>query len=182
LQLGLPKFEIKYIRMKIEKNKVITITYILSKNNVHGELIQEVTKDKPFVILFGVGALLPKFEENLAGLAKGETFGFTLSSKEGYGEKTSEAIVDLDKSIFEIDGEIDHEILKVGANIPMQNENGHPLSGIVLELAEHTVKMDFNHPLAGQALYFTGEVLDVREASREELSHGHVHGDGGHHH
>ncbi|MFH0999883.1 MAG: FKBP-type peptidyl-prolyl cis-trans isomerase [Bacteroidota bacterium] len=168
--------------MKIGKNKVISMTYILSKENVHGELIQEVTKDKPFVVLFGAGALLPKFEENLGGLSVGDSFGFSLSSADAYGEKSDEAIVDLDKSIFEDNGEIDYNFLKIGANIPMQNENGHHLNGHVLEIAERTVKMDFNHPLAGQALYFTGEVLDVREASREELSHGHVHGDGGHHH
>ncbi|HAG17131.1 MAG TPA: peptidylprolyl isomerase [Bacteroidales bacterium] len=168
--------------MKVGKNKVITMTYILSKDDVNGELVQEVTKDKPFVVLFGAGSLLPKFEENLEGLSIGDTFGFSLSSAEGYGEKTPEAIVDLDKQIFEFEGEIDEEFLKVGANIPMQNEEGHPLTGLVLEIGEDFVKMDFNHPLAGQTLYFTGEIVDVREASEEELDHGHVHGHGGHHH
>jgi len=170
------------MQMKVGKNKVVGMTYILSKDDVNGELVQEVTKDKPFVVLFGVGALLPKFEENLDGLAVGDTFNFALSSEEGYGEKTPEAIVDLDKKIFEIEGKIDEEFLKVGANIPMQNENGQPLTGLVLEIAENSVKMDFNHPLAGQGLYFTGEVVEVREASAEEMEHGHVHGDGGHHH
>lgn len=168
--------------MKVGKNKVITMTYILSKDDVNGELVQEVTKDKPFVVLFGAGSLLPKFEENLEGLSIGDTFGFSLSSAEGYGEKTPEAIVDLDKQIFEFEGEIDEEFLKVGANIPMQNEEGHPLTGLVLEIGEDFVKMDFNHPLAGQTLYFTGEIVDVRQASEEELDHGHVHGHGGHHH
>lgn len=168
--------------MKVGKNKVIGMTYILSKDNVSGELVQEVSKDKPFVVLFGAGALLPKFEENLDGLSIGDTFSFTLTSDEGYGEKTPEAIVDLDKKIFEFDGKIDEDFLKVGANIPMQNEQGHPLTGLVLEVNEDTVKMDFNHPLAGQTLYFTGEVVEVREATAEELEHGHVHGDGGHQH
>lgn len=168
--------------MKVGKNKVISMTYVLTKNDVNGELVQEVTKDKPFVVLFGVGALLPKFEENLDGLAVGDNFGFALSSEEGYGEKTPDAIVDLDKKIFELDGKIDDEFLFVGATIPMQNEQGHPLTGQVLEIGENTVKMDFNHPLAGESLYFTGEVLEVREASAEEMEHGHVHGEGGHHH
>ncbi|MDA3905679.1 MAG: FKBP-type peptidyl-prolyl cis-trans isomerase [Bacteroidales bacterium] len=168
--------------MKVEKNKVIGMTYILSKDDVNGELVQEVSKDKPFVVLFGVGALLPIFEENLEGLAVGDTFSFALSSEEGYGEKTPEAIVDLDKKIFEVEGKVDDEFLKVGANIPMQNEQGHPLNGLVLEIGEDKVKMDFNHPLAGQGLYFTGEVVEVREASAEELEHGHVHGAGGHQH
>lgn len=168
--------------MKIGKNKVVGMTYILSKDTVEGELVQEVTKDKPFVVLFGVGALLPKFEENLEGLAVGDTFNFALTSEEGYGEKTPEAIVDLDKKIFEVEGKVDEEFLKVGATIPMQNEHGQPLNGLVLEVAENTVKMDFNHPLAGQGLFFTGEVVEVREASAEEIEHGHVHGVGGHHH
>lgn len=168
--------------MKVGDNKVISMTYILTKDDVNGELVQEVTKDRPFVVLFGAGALLPKFENNLNGLAVGDTFSFSLTSEEGYGEKTPEAIVDLDKKIFEFEGKIDEEFLKVGANIPMQNEHGHPLTGVVLEISETSVKMDFNHPLAGQALHFTGEVLDIRNATAEEMEHGHVHGDGGHHH
>ncbi|MCD6090734.1 MAG: FKBP-type peptidyl-prolyl cis-trans isomerase [Bacteroidales bacterium] len=168
--------------MKVGKNKVVGMIYILSKDDINGELVQEVSKDKPFVVMFGVGALLPKFEENLEGLAVGDTFNFSLTSEEGYGEKTPEAIVDLDKKIFEVEGNIDEEFLKVGASIPMQNEQGHPLNGLVLEITDNTVKMDFNHPLAGQGLYFTGEVVEVREASAEELEHGHVHGDGGHQH
>lgn len=168
--------------MKVGKNKVVGMTYILSKDDVNGELVQEVSKDKPFVVLFGVGALLPKFEENLEGLAVGDTFSFSLTSAEGYGEKIPDAVVDLDKKIFEVEGKIDEEFLKVGANIPMQNDQGHPLNGLVLEIGENSVKMDFNHPLAGQGLYFTGEVVEVREASAEELEHGHVHGAGGHHH
>lgn len=168
--------------MKIGKNKVVGMTYILSKDNIEGELVQEVSKDKPFVVLFGIGALLPKFEENLDGLAVGDTFNFALTSEEGYGEKTPEAIVDLDKKIFEVEGKIDEEFLKVGASVPMQNEHGQPLNGLVLEVAENTVKMDFNHPLAGQGLFFTGEVVEVREASAEEIEHGHAHGVGGHQH
>lgn len=168
--------------MKVGKDKVVGMTYILSKDNVEGELVQEVSKDKPFVVLFGVGALLPKFEENLEGLAVGDAFNFALTSEEGYGEKTTEAIVDLDKKIFEVEGKIDKEFLKAGSSIPMTNENGQPLNGLVLEVAENTVKMDFNHPLAGQGLFFTGEVVEVREASAEEIEHGHVHGAGGHHH
>jgi FKBP-type peptidyl-prolyl cis-trans isomerase SlyD len=64
----------------------------------------------------------------------------------------------------------------------MQDQHGNPLEGLVLEIGEDTVKMDFNHPLAGKHLHFSGEVLDVREASAEETEHGHVHGPHGHHH
>lgn len=158
------------------------MTYILSENDVKGNLIQEVTKDQPFVTLFGAGALLPKFENELEGLQVGDSYGFALTSQEGYGEVNPQAVVELDKKIFEVDGKIDEEMLKVGNTIPMQNDQGQPLSGLVKEIKEDKVVMDFNHPLAGVNLYFTGEILDVREATAEELEHGHVHGSGGHHH
>ena len=165
--------------MKITKDAVVSLTYILSENDVQGNLIQEVTKDKPFVVLFGAGTLLPKFENELEGLKVGDSYGFSVESKEGYGEFNPSAIVELDKDIFKVEGEIDNEMLQVGNSIPMQNDQGQPLNGVIKEIKEDKVAMDFNHPLAGVNLYFTGEILDVRAASEEELSHGHVHGDGG---
>lgn len=165
--------------MKITKDTVVSLTYILSENDVQGNLIQEVTKDKPFVVLFGAGSLLPKFENELEGLKAGDSYGFSIESKEGYGELNPSAVIELDKDIFKVEGEIDTEMLQVGNSIPMQNDQGQPLNGIIKEIKEDKVVMDFNHPLAGVNLYFTGEILDVREASEEELSHGHVHGDGG---
>lgn len=168
--------------MKITKNTVVSMTYILTENDVNGNLIQEVTKAQPFVVLFGAGTLLPKFENELEGLKAGDTYGFPIDSKEGYGEVNPQAVVELDKKIFEVDGKIDEEMLKVGNTIPMQNDQGHPLNGLVTEIKTDKVVMDFNHPLAGVNLYFTGEIIDVREATTEELEHGHVHGPGGHHH
>jgi len=168
--------------MKIANNKVVSITYILTESDVQGNLIQEVTKDKPFEVLFGVGALLPKFENALEGLTKGETFGFSLESKDAYGDHQPNAIMELEKKIFEFEGKIDEEMLKVGNAIPMQNDQGQPLNGIIKEVKDDKVVMDFNHPLAGVNLYFTGEVMDVRDATEEEKSHGHVHGPEGHQH
>ena len=168
--------------MKITKDTVVSLTYILSENDVQGNLIQEVSKDKPFVILFGAGTLLPKFENELEGLKAGDSYGFSITSAEGYGEMNPNAIVELDKKIFEVEGKIDEEMIQVGNSIPMQNDQGQPLNGLVKEIKEDKVVMDFNHPLAGVNLYFTGEILEVREASEEELNHGHVHGEGGHQH
>jgi len=168
--------------MKIKNNTVVSMTYILTENDVNGNLIQEVTKDQPFVTLFGAGALIPKFENELEGLKAGDTYGFAVNSNEGYGEVNPQAVVELDKKIFEVDGKVDDEMLKVGNSIPMQNDQGQPLNGLVKEIKTDKVVMDFNHPLAGINLYFTGEILDVREATAEELEHGHVHGPGGHHH
>lgn len=151
------------------------MTYTLHLNNEQGEVIQKVDESRPFVQLFGVGALLPAFESNLAGLEEGDTFGFALSAEEGYGNPSDEAILKLDKKIFEIDGKVDTDMVAVGKTITMQDNQGNPLDGKVLAIEEDSVVMDFNHPLAGENLYFTGSILNVREATPEELQHGHVH-------
>ncbi len=161
--------------MKVGNNKVVTMTYTLHLNNEQGEVIQKVDESRPFVQLFGVGALLPAFERNLTGLEEGDTFGFALSAEEGYGNPSDEAILKLDKKIFEIDGKVDTDMVAVGKTITMQDNQGHPLDGKVLAVEEDSVVMDFNHPLAGENLYFTGSILNVREATEEELAHGHVH-------
>lgn len=168
--------------MKVAKNSVVTLTYTLRYDGADGEIIQKVDDNKPFVHLFGNGTLLPVFEKNLDGLEPGADFAFGLASSEGYGELTDTAIIEIDKSIFEKDGKIDENLLKIGNVITMQDQEGHPIDGRVTEIKEDKVVMDFNHPLAGRDLYFSGKVLDVREASEEELSHGHVHGAGGHQH
>jgi FKBP-type peptidyl-prolyl cis-trans isomerase SlyD len=162
--------------MKIGKHKVVNLTYELKLNDNQGELVQKVDKDRPFVYLFGVGGLLPLFEQNLEGKVKDDKFEFSLTSDEGYGPLSEDAIVALEKNIFEVEGKIDEEILQIGNFIPMQNDQGQPLNGKVIEIKDESVIMDFNHPLAGKDLYFTGEILEVREASEEEMSHGHAHG------
>lgn len=168
--------------MKISQNKVVSLTYELKLNDENGELVQKVEKDKPFVYLFGIGGLLPVFEKSLEGLVVGDTFAFGLTAEEGYGQRNDEAVVALDKSIFEVEGKMDEEMIQVGKIVPMQNDQGQPLNGLVLEITDDKIKMDFNHPLAGQNLHFTGEILDVRDATEEELNHGHAHGPNDAHH
>jgi len=168
--------------MKIANNTVVSMTYTLTENDANGNMIQEVEKDKPFVFLFGSGFLLPKFEENILGLETGAEYSFPLASEAAYGAIRDDALMELDKSIFEIEGKIDENILFVGNDIPMQNNEGQTLMGKVLEISDDKVKMDFNHPLAGINLFFKGEIVDVREATEEELEHGHVHGPEGHNH
>jgi FKBP-type peptidyl-prolyl cis-trans isomerase SlyD len=168
--------------MEIEKNKVVALTYVLKYDNASGETIEVADERDPLIFLFGNGGMLPKFEENLSSLKSGDHFEFLLSKDDAYGDFTEEAIVELSKDIFRIEGEIDEEMLKPGSFIPMQDQDGHPLQGKVLSVDESNVKMDFNHPMAGKNLHFTGEIVEVRDASEEELSHGHVHGHGGHHH
>ncbi len=164
------------------KDKVVTLLYQLRKDSKAGDLIEETPKEKPFVFLFGIGQLLPEFEQNLNGLKSGDNFSFGITSENGYGNVNPEAIVDLDKNIFVIDGKLAEDLLVVDKVITMRNEEGQPMNARIVEVKEEHVKVDFNHPMAGINLHFTGEVMEVREATAEELDHGHVHGPGGHHH
>jgi FKBP-type peptidyl-prolyl cis-trans isomerase SlyD len=168
--------------MTVGENKVVSMTYTLREESEAGQMIQKVTEDRPFVYLFGIGGLLPAFKANLEGLNTGDDFSFVLKKDEAYGLPSDQNIIRLDKKIFEIDGVFDEAAIKVGEIIPMEDEEGYPLSGRVLEVAPNDVLIDFNHPLAGLDLYFEGKILDVRDATREELAHGHVHGPHDHHH
>ena len=92
-------------------------------------------------------------------------------------------MVNIPKEAFKnSDGTIEKDVLVIGKTVPMVDQEGNHLQGVVDEITELHVKMDFNHPLAGQTLHFVGSVAEVRGATAEELSHGHVHGPGGHHH
>jgi FKBP-type peptidyl-prolyl cis-trans isomerase SlyD len=167
--------------MVIESNKVVTITYKLQESNKEGEIVQEVLEKEPFVFLFGTEQVLPGFESNLKGKTTGDDFSFEIKSDDSYGPIDEEAIVTLPINIFMVEGKL-AEMVKIGEFLPMNDQEGHEMQGLVLEIGEETIKMDFNHPMAGLDLFFTGKVLDVREANPEELDHGHVHGPEGHHH
>ncbi|HKK63172.1 MAG TPA: peptidylprolyl isomerase [Bacteroidales bacterium] len=162
--------------MEIIKEKVVSITYELRKDEKNGDLVEQVTSENPLTFLYGTGGMLPKFEENLAGMTAGEEFSFGLTSEEAYGPVIDNAIVDVPIDVFKVDGNIDNNILKIGNMVPMMDNSGNRLNGKVLEIKENAVSMDFNHPMAGKDLFFSGKVTDVRDATAEELSHGHVHG------
>lgn len=168
--------------MNISQNKVVSLTYELRLGNNNGETVDMADASAPLIFIYGTGSMLPKFESNLENLKVNDTFEFMLEPADAYGELISEAIVDLPIEIFKIDGKLDEEMLVVGNSVPMQDNEGHPLEGKIVEVTSEVVKMDFNHPLAGKTLHFTGQIVDMREATPDELSHGHVHGPHGHHH
>jgi FKBP-type peptidyl-prolyl cis-trans isomerase SlyD len=167
--------------MVIENKKVVSLVYELSIDGKEEEavMVEKVNNDHPFVFLFGMSGLPEEFEKQLLGLKVGETFDFTVSSEDGYGEIDESAIIDLPLDIFKVDGELDQEMLKPGNFLPMTDGEGNRLQGKVLQVNDQSVRMDFNHPLAGMNMHFAGEVIGVREATPEELDHGHVHGEGG---
>lgn len=168
--------------MTVSQNKVVSLTYELKIDNASGEVVDMADASEPMVFLYGAGNLLPKFESQLFNLKVQDNFEFTLDAADAYGEFTEEAIVPLPIDVFMIDGKLDPEMLRIGNVIPMQDNEGHPLEGAVKSVEKDTVIMDFNHPMAGKTLYFTGTILELRDATAEEIGHGHVHGPHGHHH
>lgn len=168
--------------MVIMKNKAVTISYVL--RNSAGTLIEKTTPETPLAFLFGVGGMLPDFEAHLLGMEEKQTFDFHIKSDRAYGEIDKSAIIDLPIETFVFDGKLATDMLVVGKMIPMRNDQNQLIHGRIVEVkeADGKVIMDFNHPLAGVDLHFTGEILEVRNATAEETAHGHVHGPGGHHH
>ncbi len=155
--------------MEIGKNMMVTVTYDLMVDDHDGEMIEQATSERPLQFLLGTGMMLPKFEEGLTGLKQSDTFEIKLNHRDAYGEVNEEAVVDLPKHIFMVDGKFDPDSIKAGNTIPMMSGEGQRLNGLVLEVAEESVTMDFNHPLAGEDLFFSGQVVEVRQATEEEI-------------
>jgi len=167
--------------MKTAPNHVVGITYTLTEKG-SADIIEQVRKEDPFVFLLGSGNLLEAFETNITDLAIGDSFDFTLEADQAYGEVDENAIVNVPVDVFIVNGKFMEDLVQVGKPVRLQDQNGNPLIGTVLERGIEQIKIDFNHPMAGKALHFKGEVVSVRPATAEELDHGHAHGPGGHHH
>ena len=161
--------------MKAEKNNVVSLTYELRITGKDGEVIDAADLNSPLDFIYGAGMMLAKFEENLFELKADDTFDFMLTPEEGYGLRNEENVSDIPMNVFEQDGKVQDGLLTVGNVIPLQDQNGNRFNGQVVSVDKETVKLDFNHPLAGENLYFTGKILSIREATAQELEHGHVH-------
>ncbi|PKP53331.1 MAG: peptidylprolyl isomerase [Bacteroidetes bacterium HGW-Bacteroidetes-1] len=156
--------------MVIEKNKVGVLTYSIQIDNEVGEILESAGLNDPKTMLFGTGRLLKSFEERLLGLRTGAKFEFTLTPEDSFGLYREELKMDIPKSAFMVNGTIKPDTLIVGRTIPMMDSEGNPFDGRVIALNGDVVSMDFNHPLAGKSLFTKGEILNVREATYEELN------------
>jgi len=167
--------------MKVEANKVVKIIYELEIGDENDrEMLEIVEDDEPMVFIQGMSGLPEAFEVQINGLQAGDEFKFSVDAAEGYGDPDPEAIIDFPIENFKIeDGEIPEGMLEIGNMIPFSNEDGNKMNGRIIEVTEETVILDFNHPLAGQNMHFTGKVLALRDATKDEIAHGHVHGEGG---
>lgn len=157
--------------MKITDNKFVSVTYDLNVGEGDQlELMERATTEVPLSFIFGTGMMLPAFEDALKGLKAGDSFKFTISPAEAYGEFNEENVLELPKNIFEVDGKFDENMIQEGNTVPMMDSSGNRLNGSVIEVKEDIVIMDFNHPLAGETLHFNGEIIDVHEPSAEEIA------------
>ncbi len=170
--------------MKAEKNKVVSVAYELHVDDGENgrEFFERVEKNNPFEFLFGTDHVLPSLESAIEGKSAGETFEVFIDFENGYGDYDESKRIILPKARFKEEGKKNKDLLKVGKVIPMQDDQGNQLRGEITKIDYKGVHMDFNSPLAGWDLYFTGEIVEIRDASPEEIDHGHVHGPGGHQH
>ena len=159
--------------MKIEKNKVVFVTYDLT---VDGQLVDSANEEQPLDYIQGMHMLIPKFEEALEGLEEGALFSFTIQPEDGYGPYDEKRRFDLPKTAFTIKGELREDLMQVGRILPMVGADGSIVNATVVEVKENGVTMDFNHPMAGKVLNFSGKVISVRDATEKELTEG-LHGE-----
>ncbi|MDE7452172.1 MAG: peptidylprolyl isomerase, partial [Paramuribaculum sp.] len=134
------------------------------------KLVHQTDIADPEKIVFGVtrGMIRP-LEVAIDGLETGGEFDVTVKADEAFGPWDPEQVVTLDKDIFEVDGKFDNDTIKPGAALPMMTQDGYKITGIVTEVTDDKVKMDFNHPLAGKDVRFKGKILTVRDATPEEI-------------
>ena len=158
--------------MKIEKNKMVSLIYELRERDTDGKVIEALDDTRPLKFLFGAGKLLPEFEANIDSLNDGDPFSFKLLAGEAYGDRTEDMIVNVPLSVFMTDGKLNEDICKVGNNVPMMDSEGNPLNGTIIEISDNDVRMDFNHPMAGLDLCFSGRIVEVREPTEHELHGG----------
>ena len=151
--------------MQITQGKVVELDYQLT---VRGEVIDQSAPNEPLTYVQGSGELIAGLERALEGKSAGDTLQVTVQPEDGYGERDEDAIEELSREDFDDD-------IEVGATYYAQAEDGSVIPFTVLAVDGDHVKVDFNPPLAGQVLNFDVKVLGVRDATAEELDHGHAH-------
>lgn len=147
--------------MKIIKGSKIAVHYALHADGPEGELIEKTREDEPLRFELGDDSMLLKFEQALLGLSQGDRFSVIIPAVDAFGEEQDELFVEFPKGDFIEDGELNEEMFEVGEIIPMETPEGDEIEGVICEVKLNSVVLDFNHPLAGENLYFEGEVVEV---------------------
>jgi len=161
--------------MKIAKDSVVSIEYRLHLGD--GKIVDESEPGEPLEYLQGHEEIVPGLEQALEGKAAGESLKVTVEPKDGYGDIDPDGVEEVPRSEFPAEME-----LKAGAILSATDPDGDEVDFLVKEVKGDTVVVDFNHPFAGKTLHFEVTVHGVRAATKEELEHGHAHGEDGHEH
>ena len=148
--------------------------YKLQKDNSQGDLIEQTHGADPLKFLFGIGEMIPSFEENIEGMSAGQSTSFGIAANNAYGDYDQEALVTFPLEQF-LSDEVKREDLAIGRTLNMQDNSGKVFPGVIKGISLNEIKIDFNHPMAGQDLFFSIEIREVRDATESELDHGHVH-------
>ena len=144
---------------QVERTSLVEVAYTLRADGPKGEELETCTEEAPFVFRMGGEEALEAFEQRLLGKKAGEPFSFVIACEDAYWDETEEAIVALPKKTFMVDGKIDEEVMKPGEVVPLEDDEGNELIGVVVELEGDVVHVDFNHPLAGLDLHFEGVIV-----------------------
>lgn len=156
--------------MDTTPNKYITVAYELYiETDGEKKLIEKAPTEHPFQFISDMGTTLDAFEAQIKPLARGDKFDFTLSVDEAYGPYEKERVVEVSKDTFKVNGHFDKERIYPGAVVPLMNADGERFNGTIAEVKDDIIVIDLNHPLAGKALNFVGEVTENREATKEEI-------------
>lgn len=152
---------------------VVTMEYTVK---VDGEVVDSSDDHEPIEFLQGHGQVISGLEKQLYGMAVGESKSFVVAARDGYGERDPDAIADIPR------GEFPKDIpLEPGVELQMEDEDGDVMNAVIVSAGDQTVQLDFNHPLAGKELHFSIQVIGLRQATPEEIEHGHAHSEGHHH-
>lgn len=160
----------------VEDNVVVTMNYSLS---IDGEVVDssEGEDNDPIIFLQGAGQIISGLEKSIYGLKVGDKKSVTVDPKDGYGDIDPESIVEVPKDEFPKDFPLELGV-EITVNADDEDEEGDgEMEATIVAVNDSTVTLDFNHPLAGKTLNFDVHIMDIREATTEEIEHGHVHGD-----
>jgi len=160
--------------MTIAENKVVTLHYTLTDDE--GTVIDK-SDDGSFLYLHGASNIIPGLENALTGKALGDELKVAVSPEEGYGERDDARLESVPREMFPTDAKVE-----AGMQFHAEGPEGEMMTVTVAGVEGDMVSIDGNHPLAGVQLNFDVKVIEIRDASAEELEHGHVHGPGGHQH
>jgi len=161
--------------MKVSKDKVVLMHYTLK--NDKGEVIDSSEGAEPLAFLQGHGNIIPGLEKALEGCKLGDKKEVSIEPEEAYGPLMKDAIQEIPRSALK-----GIEEVTMGMQLQSQDQDGNPFVVTVVKIEDDKITVDANHPLAGETLHFSVSIEEIRDANKEELSHGHVHAPGGHSH